>query len=953
MLALLGACEGDTGPAGPAGPAGPPGGGGGGDPDDLTPTAYVAGQRVPELIVRIEELSGASGPGGEFLVGDVLAVTFAVEKADGTPWKLEELDEAEALVSGPSTNYQRVLPVEGDVAARATLVEAGRFRFTFAAPLPDVYPPPFNDSTSFGRGHGELAGQALRDGTYTLGLSFTWAYTLDARPYRRVGEATLDFLVGTGAGAPATRAVTSAEHCNRCHGALQAHDGRYRKLELCLLCHTSGAEDANLPAVEGGTPGVSIDSRVLFHRLHAGRFLPSVNGIASRANGTRNYGVAPEPLRYVRASGAVRDFSHVGFPAFPNRADPMPRDTGYNNLSSEAKAKEDRMRSMPTQCALCHGDPDGGGPIGAPAQGGLSNLPSRRACGSCHDDVNFENSYQANNQSMPPQPNDNGCNACHDSRQPGPLSPIEGHLHPTADVGLDPGVNLAFLAFAEAGAHDSDGRLEAGEGARVSFRLTNDQGQAQAPASLDELRVVLAGPLSNPQVLYEAAIPTALVTGAQPFDLVLPERVVLEHLGDSATGLETFRTARFPHRTATGVVTEVLVRTGTAGGASVLATARARRDNFVDVLDASAFARDDVVVLDDGVAGREEYLRVQHVEGNRLWFSAPNLPAYPPGLRTDHAAGASVLEVQLLARQSPFHYTLDPVTGTITEVAEFGAGSAVLASYTCDWVAPADYPGPANDSPARGELHGEWSGKPLVAGTYRAALAAARDFEFRLGTTATPYRRVAPGATLSFLVGDAPAEEPYTLVDATSCSACHQELVYHGTYRGLETCLTCHGAAGTEDRPRYASPNAPETAGLSVEFRALIHRIHRGRELADDSFQVVTQGGGSFPDDFATRSYHAGSTLPAFPDRTLECARCHGADNLEALLPTSREHPTDQRGPLQVWRPVCSGCHDGAAVTAHIDSNTAPNGAEACEICHAPGEFLDARAAHLSRLEPR
>jgi hypothetical protein len=947
LLLLLGACEGDTGPAGPAGPEGPPGPGGGGgtDPDPDTKTDYAVGESVPTLVARIDGVSGASGPNGEFLVGDVVTVDFALEKANGDPWKLEELDEGEAMVSGPTTNYQRVLPAEVDLPARASKLAAGHFRFTFPSGLPVNYPPPLNDSTSSTAGQGELTGRPLRDGTYTVGLSFTWDYTAGGRPYRRVGEATLDFLLGAAPGALTARAVTSEQHCDRCHGELQAHDGRYRKLAVCLLCHTSGAEDANLPAVANGTPGVSIDSRVLFHKLHVGRFLPSVNGVGSRGNGSRNYAVPPVPLRYARASGELRDFSHVGFPAFPNRSAPMPRDTGFSALTPEQQAKEDTMLAAPTQCSICHGDPDGAGPLETPAQANLHTVPSRRACGACHDDLDFTNSYRSNNQTMPPQPNDNGCNACHDSRFPNPLSPVDGHVHPELDPAFNPGLNVAFTDFVESGANDADGTLDAGEGVTLEIALSDDAGHVVVPADVDELHVVLAGPSTNPQVVYDAAVPLALVSGAQPFELVLPERVQLEFLGDSTANLDVFQSARFPHRLAPGITTDVFVRTGTTGGASALAAARAAHDNFVDVFDPSGFAANDALVLDDGVGGSEEYARVQFVDGPRLWLASE--------LRGAHPAGASVLEVQLASRAAPFQYTLEASTGTIREVAEFGEGNAVLVSYTCNWVLPSTYPQAPNGSPELDDKQGKWSGKTLVAGTYGAAVSIARDFEFRFGTSVTNYRASSPGATRSFLVGDATTLEPRRLIlDGQSCNQCHQELEYHGTYKGFDTCILCHGDSGTEDLPRRVAPDAPETRGLSVEFRTLVHKIHRGRELVDDSYLVVGRGTAAFPDNFKTHAYDQFSTLPAFPNRTLECARCHGEDNPAALVPAEREHPTQQDRPLQIWRPACATCHDDDPVTAHIESNIAPNGGEACAICHAVGEFEDTLFAHLGRSEP-
>ena len=537
LVCLLGACEGDQGPAGPPGP---PGGDGEPDPPEPTPTEYAPGEAVPELVVSIDGLSGASGPAGEFLVGDTVSVDFSLAKANGDPWTLDELVEGQALVSGPTFNYQRVLPSE-DVLAGATQTGTGRFRFVFPGAIPAAYLPPYNDSPSFNANGGELSGQALRDGTYTLGLSFTWEYTVGARPFRRVGEATLDFLLGTGSGALAPRAVTSAAHCNRCHGALQAHDGRYRKLELCFLCHTSGAEDANDPDVADGTFQVTIDSRVLFHKIHSGRFLPSVNGMSTRSNGTRDYAAQKRPLRYARPDGTVRDFSHVGFPAMPNRIQPMPRDIGHSNLTAEQQALEDLQRSAPVKCALCHGDPDGAGPIETPAQASLSNVPTRRACGACHDDVVFTSNYRSNNQSMPRQLNDLACASCHESIFPGPLSPITAHVHPLESPGFDAGLNVSFSALTEAGPNDADGTLDPGEKVALEFALENDAGAAVLPSALDELHVTLAGPNSSFQVLYDAAVPKALVTGVPPFQLVLPERLQLEHVGDSTADAEIGR----------------------------------------------------------------------------------------------------------------------------------------------------------------------------------------------------------------------------------------------------------------------------------------------------------------------------------------------------------------------------------------------------------------------------
>jgi hypothetical protein len=54
--------------------------------------------------------------------------------------------------------------------------------------------------------------------------------------------------------------------------------------------------------------------------------------------------------------------------------------------------------------------------------------------------------------------------------------------------------------------------------------------------------------------------------------------------------------------------------------------------------------------LDHGVLGFEEYLRIQYIDGNRLWFGAAGSTTYVPGTRVPHFAGASVKEVVLTAK---------------------------------------------------------------------------------------------------------------------------------------------------------------------------------------------------------------------------------------------------------------------------------------------------------------
>ena len=953
LLLALAACEGDEGPAGPTGPPGPPGPP---TPPGPTPSELEPSEDPPGIDVELLELSGGSGATGSFQSGDTLALRFRVDKDDGTPWDIAEMESARALVSGPSFNFQRVLPEVDDVAERAVFQADGSYVYEFAEPLPEGYAAPYNDTPSFGPEHGELTGDALLTGTYAVGLSFVWRYTVEEDVFHDVGEATESFLVGEGTSL-APRDVVGNANCTACHVELQAHGGLRRDLAQCLMCHTAGSEDLNDPGLGGGTPGVTVEASALLHRIHNGAHLPSVLGIGLNPDGTLNYAQTPEPLLFASSEQGLRDFSDVGFPVWPNRSIPMPKDEGYSSLTPSEQAQEDAVRSGVTRCDACHGDPDGTGPAVAPTQGDLIYAqPSRSGCGDCHDDVDWALDYKVNAGTvgfMPPQPDDSQCIFCHDPSFPDSALAVFGaHRHPVYDPLFDPGLRLELLRAAEGAHSNDDGTIDAGEGIALTFRIEDASGAPVDPADVDSIRALFAGPSHNSNLVVESEIPIAALPAGPVYVVDLPERLQLEHVGDSTAGTgDVFTTERPGHLDVSGAETEVRVRTATSGGASALSAAAPALQNFVDVASAAGFARDDWVVIDDGAPGLEEYLRIQHVEGGRLWFSSPATPAYAAGLRHAHAAGVGVAEVTLEEQSEGPDYTLDAALGQITEVSEFGAGAAVVVSYTADWLMPAVYPLSENGSPDLDETWGEWTGKSIVSGTYRVTLTAHRLLEMQLHLESNVYASTAPAVFEDLAVGSASALEPYALISSgENCNACHKEVYFHGgAQRGFDACIACHGAAGSEDRPRYVAANAPATPGETVNFRTLLHSIHRGSSLAKAAtFTVVGEGEAPWPDNFGLNSY-AEIEFPAKPGATRHCTKCHGADNEVWIEPAPRDHPTQQGLHVRSWRAACATCHDSDAALAHVDSQTSPSAAEACAICHGPGEDEEVELMHKAR----
>jgi hypothetical protein len=944
QVSLLGlaalAAAGCTGSTGPQGPPGPPGPGG------PTNTELRQGDTPPGLHVTILSVTGGTGASGAFRVGDRVTVNYTLKKDDGTSWTLPEMGTARWMVSGPSFNYQRVLPEVSDVATASATNADGSFSYTFASAIPATYAPPLNDTPSFGASDGELSGQALLDGTYTLGGYFAWNFTVDGRSEKDVGNAEQDFLFG-GAAALAPREAVTQANCNQCHKTLQAHGGSRRDVKLCLLCHTAGAEDGNDPSVLGGTPGASIEFKVMIHKIHAGFHLPSVLGVTTNANGSRNYGATPKPYVLLGRNSSINDFSDVRFPVWPNALSPMPRDFGYSALPAGSQAVEDTIRSGPANCIVCHGDPDGAGPLTAPAQGDLyKSQPTRRVCGSCHDDVVWGQPYTSNQQTMGAQANDTNCTLCHAQTGNG-IAIADAHTHPLNDPSFNPGLAIAITSVTEDGTNNGNGSIDPGEKIAVTFTIQDGSGASVDPATLSSISTVLSGPTSNYNMILNTSIPTARLTGTQPFTIDLPQAVLYERVGVSAAGLQTFTTSLAPHWNVAGALTSVQVRTATSGGSSTLAAAAPALQNFIDVVSATNFARDDFIVIDDTVAGLEEYLKIQYVDGTRLWFSSPASAAYAPGVRFAHGAGATVKEVTLTTKTAGTDYSVDATPGQIHELTEFGNG-AVLVSYTTDFVMPAVYPQALNASPDLDDSSGKWTAKPIAAGTYSLGIWGSRSLSLNLFGETNSYRAASVANRADFLVGGATELEPYALIDsAATCMSCHKDIMFHGgSRRGFDACLLCHGTAGSEDRPRYVAASAPATTGTTINFRTMLHKIHAGEGLTNAAtYTVVGFGSGAYPANFSANTY-ADVVFPAEADGVANCTKCHGDSNTAWQEPAARDHPTNQVLPVRTWRAACATCHDSSPAIAHIDSNTAPSGAEACAVCHGTNGLEDVQRVH-------
>jgi hypothetical protein len=529
----------------------------------------------------------------------------------------------------------------------------------------------------------------------------------------------------------------------------------------------------------------------------------------------------------------------------------------------------------------------------------------------------------------------------------GPLAVRTAHAHPLLDPLQNAGLVFKIAAVTESGTHNGNGVLDPGETPRVQVTAEDGNGEPVDISTLGRMEVVVSGPITNRNILLEERLPIGLVTGPS-FESSLPQSRFLEYVGDATGTPGTFKTTG-NHWIGTGVSTTVRVRTTAGPGASsTLAKAVTAGQNFCDLADASSFARGNYIVVDDGNAG-EEYLRVQFVDGNRLWFSSLHSPYDQPSLRLAHAAGVTVDTVAFDTKAVGVDYSIDAASGTITELLSFGTGRAVVVSYTSDFVIPATFPSALNADPVLDESWGSWTGQAIVPGTYSVSVWGSRGIEVKVGTEVTNYNAPSEAAVAHFrVIAAGEVGDPGVISSANNCYSCHNDLKFHGGQRrGFATCIACHGTAGAADRPQYVAANAPATTGGSIEYRRMLHKIHAGKDLANASTWTVVGFGSGYPNNYSAHTYeHVG--FPSMLGGTKNCASCHGASNPAWAVPAARNHPAQLRE-TRVWAISCGSCHDSSAAQAHIAVQTSAEGAESCAVCHGAGKEWNVELMHKLR----
>jgi OmcA/MtrC family decaheme c-type cytochrome len=438
--------NGDDGDDGDVGATGPPG-------DDGVVTVVI------DNATSVEACTGCHGAGGVAPVGDIddpadvhyISTNFAGKPPTGSGYFELVLTITEVDVTGANIIIE--FEVEDEFGDPVSDIFASDLRFNIASldygtgGDSSFWQDLINqteDPGSIGPGPGtpELQGTAERfsSGTFEAGLGGGLAlgeyrYTsvfnpmaptgaddiavVDGETYRLAIQLSAgdvppangwcDFDADTATpntdcdDASKTRDIVETDTCNRCHGVtsevqLGLHGGGRTQVEYCVTCHNPGSTDANT--------GNTVDFKVMVHKIHAG---------ATLENDYMIYGFR----------NSVHDYSTVGFTA---------------ELDN---------------CTFCHNG------SGADVDAWKEN-PTREACGSCHDDVNF-----VTGENHPPpggvQLTNAACAGCHpdagaivpDAIYPvetvhlGGVRGVEAARYTAAGMGADNGYAIESLSWDE------------------------------------------------------------------------------------------------------------------------------------------------------------------------------------------------------------------------------------------------------------------------------------------------------------------------------------------------------------------------------------------------------------------------------------------------------------------------------------------------------------------------
>jgi len=306
--------------------------------------------------------------------------------------------------------------------------------------------------------------------------------------------------------------IIETASCNACHDQLSAHGGSRRGMPMCVLCHTPQNVDPNT--------GDTMDAKVFFHKIHMGANLPSVV-----AGG--------QYIPSVTSHGSP-NYSTVEFPT----------DAGLTD---------------PRRCTVCHSQT-----TGAAQETAYLTNPSRAACGSCHDNVNFASGA---NHAGGIQNDDAQCTNCHvpKGEMDFDASIMGAHVVP-AESTLLSGLNVKITGVTGG---------TAGKTPTLAFTLLNTAGAAVPLSALGSISATMTGPttdygstnfgstVTTPGYVTESMATAATCTSAGACLYTFTHAIPANAGGTFAIGIEARRTETVPELVS-GATVQTAIEYGAA-----------------------------------------------------------------------------------------------------------------------------------------------------------------------------------------------------------------------------------------------------------------------------------------------------------------------------------------------------------------------------------------------------
>ncbi len=802
---------------------------------------------------------------GEFAAGKYMAdaaITSATADAAGVvSVAFTVKDKAGKPIVGlpkPSFTIAKLLPGTAEVASSQWVP----YLYATETVAGTTFPMP--DKSQAERGGSENTGVFVdnNDGSYT----YTFAANLSAvkKPvsletvtFDRSATHRVSVMMGGRAGATATatfdfvpdgspvtetRNIVETATCKQCHGEeFHGHGGNRLTVENCVTCHNPSGTDAQ--------SGESLDMKVMIHKIHAGAELASLAGPD---------GKVWDDLTTTAVDESADNGSYAIW--------------GYKTTKYEWADVE--FPAVIENCRKCH--------QGAGAEvDNYKTVPSRAACGSCHDDVDFTvgTNHQAGSQVT-----DANCALCHTANAA--IGAVKAHDWTQKDVRNLPEFDATVTVTGAANGE----YFVAGESPIVTITLKDkvtglpidhttvvkDTDKESCTETLCADRdgkfaaayLMVAGPRAkrNP-VLSTLARAKLASTLTGPFDL-------------SATGASLVLTVDG------GLDVMAPDAFGRVMRYAGLITVPVDKTKFVDLKVATAA---EIIAWLNGAAAFKARA-IAYLEGDKVAIRSRNL--------------GDTYSVQLAA-------------GAVTTAVFNGDVAVKVQGGTYNLL--------FNQAPAANDPKVQWTPEAitytldpvddLVAGTYVASI----EISDRGRTDSVNYRTPTV-AKVPFQVKTETEELP----PAGNCDSCHEgpegtgfvlDFSRHNKHfdeAAIDQCAGCHDY-------QTSTPTASTWGGAKPIARR-VHAIHMGVGL-NYPYETVGYSGGD-----GARNWQI-----AFPQDVRNCETCHADDSTSGTWAT------------EASRVPCAGCHDALEATAHIKQQTwdptptmpfSGDEEESCKVCH-------------------